>query len=109
MPDYFLYPCTNCGLIDSSYYMVYSYKIADGRVCEENRHKICPVVDYAINRDRVYECYSHVLLYLINIRPKTKTQSDKFWSCINTINRYPHINEPVTIKAIEELNGMLRE
>ena len=102
MPDYFLYPCTICRLIDSSYYMVYSYKIADGRVCEENRHKICPVVDYAINRDRVYECYSHVLLYLINIRPKTKTH-------INTINRYPHINEPVTIKAIEELNGMLRE
>ena len=94
---YFLCRCLNCGIIDSSYNL------------KPWSHRICPKVNYIINKQKISDCYQHILLTPIPANPKTKEQVDRFVYCIDFINQYPDSNALSTRDAIDSVNNMMRE
>ena len=95
--SYYLIPCENCGLIDSTYKMV-GYK-----------HQICPIKNYTINKQKIAICFEHILLTPIPSSQKTKIQCDNFVYAVNYINQYPDVNATTTLRIIESLNAMMLE
>ena len=95
--SYYLIPCENCGLIDSTYKMV-GYK-----------HQTCPTKFYTIDRQKIAVCFEQILLTPIPSSQKTKMQCDNFVYAVNFINEYPDVNAIATIRLIKSLNAMLRE
>ena len=95
--SYYLIPCENCGLIDSTYKMK-GYK-----------HQTCPIKNYSINRQNIELCFEHILLTPIPSSPKTMAKCNEFYFVVDYINQYPDVNAIATIRLIESLNVMMRE
>ena len=95
--SYYLIPCENCGLIDSTYKMV-GYK-----------HQTCPIKNYLIDKQKIAVCFEHILLSPIPHSRKTEQQCVNFVYAVNYINQYPDINATTTIRIIESLNAMMYE
>ena len=95
--SYYLIPCENCGLIDSTYKM------------KEYKHLTCPIKFYTIDKQNIALCFEHILLTPIPSSQKTKMQCDNFVYAVNFINEYPDVNAIATIRLIKSLNAMLRE
>ena len=66
--SYYLIPCENCGLIDSTYKMK-GYK-----------HQTCPIKNYSINKQNISVCFEQILLSPIPHSRKTEQQ------CVNFVN-----------------------
>jgi len=95
--SYYLLPCENCGLIDSTYKMV-GYK-----------HQTCPIKNYLIDKQKIAVCFEHILLSPIPHSRKTEQQCVNFVNAINFINQYPDINAMSTLRIIDTLNAMMYE
>ena len=97
MTYYYLIPCENCGLIDSTYKMK-GYK-----------HQTCPIKFFSIDRQNIELCFEQILLSPIPSSPKTLQRCNEFYFFVDYINEYPDINSTTTLRIIDALNAMMHE